>query len=168
MQPHEQADQRVQQSIAEVRDGQSAARQQAAVRQRVVEVARDEEPVAAARAVGDDGDDGRRREPILGEAAQEAVLAQRKAVGQLLDHVGRAVAVGAELDQLDDMAVQTEHRMDVGQIPLVEVDGERQRPHVGVVGRIGRAAAASPSVCLHPCHVSRDFTSSHSASSCVE
>ena len=76
VQPHEQADQRVQQSVAEVRDGQPAARQQAAVRQGVVEVARDEEPVAATRSLGDDGDDGRRREPILGEAAQEAVLAQ--------------------------------------------------------------------------------------------
>ena len=95
-----------------------------------------EEPVSAARAVGDDGDDGRRREPILGEAAQEAVLAHGKAVGQLLDHVGRPVAVSAELDQLDDVAVQTEHRMDVGQGPIVEVDGEGQRPHVGVVGGI--------------------------------
>ena len=137
MQPHEQADQRIQQPIAEVRDGQAAARQQGAVRERVVEVARDEQPVSAARAVGDDGDDRRRREPILGETAQEAVLAQGKAVGQLLDHVGSAVSVGAELHELDDMAVQPEHGVDVRQVPVLEIDAERQRPDVGMVSRVG-------------------------------
>ena len=42
-----------------------------------------------------------------------------------------------ELDQPHDVAVQPEHAVDVGQVPLVEVDGERQRPDVGVVGGIG-------------------------------
>ena len=35
------------------------------------------------------------------------------------------------------MAVQAEHAVDVRQVPVVEVVGERQRPEVRVVRRIG-------------------------------
>ena len=55
VEPHEQADEGVEEAVAEVRDRQPAPRQQRAVRQRVVEVAGDQQAVAVAGALGDDG-----------------------------------------------------------------------------------------------------------------
>ena len=46
VEPHEQADERVEQPVAEVRDREALAGEQVAVRQRVVEVAGDEQAVA--------------------------------------------------------------------------------------------------------------------------
>ena len=83
--------------------------QQPPVRERVVEVPRDQEAVAPARAFGHGSDDVHGREPILGEAPQQTVLPLDEVVGQLLDDVRRAVAAVAELDEPDDVAVQPEH-----------------------------------------------------------
>ena len=58
-------------------------------------------------------------------------------VGQLLDHVGGAVAVSAQLGQPHHVAVQPEHAVQVGQVPVLEVHGERQRRQAGVIGRVG-------------------------------
>ena len=87
-----------------------------------------------------------RRQAVLDEPAQQAVLALGEVVGQLLDDVRRAVAVVAELDEAHDVAVQAEHAVHVRQVPVVEVDGERQRPEVRVVGRIGELQPHRPSV----------------------
>ena len=87
-----------------------------------------------------------RRQAVLDQAAQQPVLAQGEVVGQLLDDVGRAVAVVAQLDEPHDVAVQPEHAVHVRQVPVVEVGGERQGRR-GAGGRPDRrAAVASPAL----------------------
>ena len=86
-------------------------------------------------------DDDDRRQAVLDEAAQQAVLPPGQVVGQLLDDVGRALGALAELDEPHDVAVQAEHAVHVRQVPVVEVGGERQRPEVRMVRRIGELQA---------------------------
>ena len=113
-------------------------------------MAGDQQPVAPTRALGDDADDDDRRQAILDEPAQQAVLALGEVVGELLDDVRRAVAVVAELDEADDVAVQAEHAVHVRQVPVLEVDGERQRPELRMVGGIGELQPHADSLASTP------------------
>ena len=98
-------------------------------------------PSRLAGTVGDDGHDDDRRQAVLDETAQQAVLTAGQAVGELLDDVRRALAALAELDEADHVAVQAEHAVHVREVPLGEVGGERQRPEVRMVRRIGELQA---------------------------
>ena len=107
-------------------------------------MAGDEQPVAVVGARGDDRHDECRRQPVVGQLAQQAVLAQRQVVGELLHDVGRPVPLRAELDEAHDVAVQAEHAVHVRQVPIVEVDRERQQPEVRMVRRIGELQPHRP------------------------
>ena len=87
-----------------------------------------------------------RRQAVVGELAQQPVLALGEAVGQLLDDVRRPVALRPELDEAHDVAVQPEHAVHVRQVPVVEVGGERQQPEVRVVRRIGELQPHRPRI----------------------
>ena len=144
VEPHEQADEGVEQAVAEVRDRQPAPRQQRAVRQRVVEVAGDQQAVAVAGALGDDGDDDRpsaggpRRAPRSRRYSRWA----RWSGSSLTTYDVRWRAV-AELDEPHDVAVQAEHAVHVRQVPVVEV-GRRTAAPRGAGGPTDRRTAAAP------------------------
>ncbi len=104
-------------------------------------MAGDQQAVAVAGSLGDDGHDDHRRQAVLDETAQQAVLTAGQAIGELLDDVRRTLGAIAELDEADDMAVQAEHAVHVREVPLGEVGGERQRPEVRMVRRIGELQA---------------------------
>ena len=73
-------------------------------------------------APGDHGDHLGSGQPDVVELAQQAVLPIGEAIGQLLDHVGDVL----EFDQFHDVAVQTEHGVDVGHLPFGEGEAERE------------------------------------------
>ena len=87
---YEQPDEGVEEALAEIGDAQPATRQQRAVRQRVVEVAGDEQAVPLTGPFGDGGDDVDGRQLVLVQAAQQPVLAEHEMVGKFLDDVGPA------------------------------------------------------------------------------
>ena len=120
---------------------QAAARQQRTVRQRVVEVAGDEQAVTVAGSLRHGGHDIDGWQVVLGEATQQPVLAENEVVGQLLDDVGTAALRLAELDEADDVAVQAGHLVDARQRPLGEVGAERQQAEIGVLGGRGELKA---------------------------
>ena len=130
---HEQPDEGVEESLAEVGDAQSTARQQRSVRQRVVEVAGDEQAVTFTGPLGHCSYDVDGRQVVLGEATQEPVLAQDEMIGQLLDDVRPAALTFAELDETNDVAVQSGHLVNARQRPIGEVGAERQQAEVGVL-----------------------------------
>ena len=129
MEPDEEAGHGVEDALAEVRDGQTATGQQRAVRNRVVEVTRDQHAVDIVRLVGDGGDDLRGRQTEVIEEVQQPVLALDEMVGQFLDDVAHV----AQFDQADDMAVQAEHAVHARQGPVGEPFGEGQTADAGMV-----------------------------------
>ena len=98
MQAREQLDERVQQVRAQV--GDAARREERAVGQRELEVARDQHGVEVVRPAGDDADGLDDRQALAFEPAQQRPLAARRALGQLLERVERAVV----LDESHDVA----------------------------------------------------------------
>ena len=128
MDPGEQHDERVQQAVAEVGDLEPAPHQQRAVRQRVVDVAGDHQPLADG-ALRHDRHHLRSGEAALGDRPQQPVLAVGEVVGQLLHDVAHA----GQLDQLDDVAVETDHAVHVGQRPVLEPLVERKLGDPGVL-----------------------------------
>ena len=137
----EQPDEGVEEALAEIRDAQAAARQQRAVRQRVVEVAGDEQAVSFAGPFGDGGDDVDGRQLVLVEAAQQPVLAEHEVIGKFLDDVGPAAVPLPQLDEADDVAVQPGHLVDARQRPLGEVGAEREQTEVGMLRGRGELQA---------------------------
>ena len=139
--PDQQHDERVEHPVAEIGDLEPATHQQRAIRQRVVEVAGDDDALADG-SLGDDGDHLGGRETVFGDLPQESVLAIGEVVGQLLDDVRDAL----EFDQLHDVTVQAEHAVEVGHLPVLEPPVERQLGQGGVFGRPGHLDSHPPSV----------------------
>ncbi len=85
MEPDEQPDERIEHPIAQERNGQAAPGEEVAIRQRVVEVARDEDAVQRLTVFGLFARDGHHlgsRKAVLGELPQEpAILAKRRSSG---------------------------------------------------------------------------------------
>ncbi len=135
--PHQQDDERVEQAVAEVRDRQAASHQQRPVGERVVEVPGDHQPFAG-RSVGHHRDHLGRRQPVVGDRPQQAVLAVGQLVGQLLDDVRHAF----QFDQLHHVTMKSEHGVHVGHRPRLHRwtrTAARRSPRARPDGRPGHA-----------------------------
>jgi hypothetical protein len=142
METYQEPDQGVEQAFAQVGDGQAAPGQERTVGERVVEVPRDEHAVVAVGFPGEHRDHLGGGQAVLGQLAQQAVLAKGELVGELLDHVRG----GAELDEADDVAVQAEDAVHRRQVPVLERRAERQRRHLRVLRGIGQLQTHEHSV----------------------
>ena len=129
MQAHEQLRERVEQQVE--RRGEDGTRQHEPVRQRVLEVAREQHRLVARAALADDADRLDRRQTELCERAQQPVLALREARRQLLQRVERAVVV----DEADDVPADAARDVDEPRrLPLLERLAPRQVEEVGMSG----------------------------------
>ena len=101
--------------------GHAAAREERPERQRVVEVARDQDRVEVASAVGDDADSLHDGHLVGREGAEQAVLAPRQLDGQLLERVELRSELAVVLDEANDVAVDPAHDLDEPRVlPLLE------------------------------------------------
>ena len=133
MQPDQQAGQRIEQPLAEVRDVHATSRQQDAVGEGVVDVAGDQQAVHVSFTLDDNTHDLGRRHPGVAELAQQAPLALGQVVGQLFDDVRRVAA----LDQAHDVPVQPNDLVQARDRPLAEWVGERPMDQRRVLARLG-------------------------------
>ena len=142
VQAREQLDERVQEVRAQV--GDAAAGEERAVGERVLEVARDQDGVQVVAAAGDDPDRLDDRQALPLEAAQQRPLAARRALGQLLQRVERAVVLDEAHDVAADAADQVDEPL---RLPLLERLAPRQVEEVRMAGardELEVAAASSP------------------------
>ena len=131
---HEQLGERVEQAVAQI--GHARAAEEAAVRQREVEVARDQHGfglvAVGTRALRDDADRLDHRADRIGQLAQHPVLVPREPRGQRLERVDR-LAVAHEAH---DMAVDAARDLDDAlALPL------RERAQPGEIEEVGVARA---------------------------
>ena len=134
MEAHQQSGQRIQQPVTQVWDAQSAAREQHAIRQRIVEVPGDDEPIRLVVAASHQCNGFDRRQAGLGHLLQQFELATGEAIRKLLHDVRRV----AELEQPHDVAVQPADFVQSRKGPVVEAGGERPRDDLGVLGWLGQ------------------------------
>ena len=142
MQARKQLGKRVQQVRAQV--GDAAAREENAIRQRVVEMTRDQRRVELVAARGDDPDRLDDRQTLSLEAPQQRPLAPGRALGELLDGVERAVV----FEEADDVAADpTDQRDEALRLPVLERGAPGQVEEARVARARdqleGRAQAAS-------------------------
>ncbi len=142
MQAREQLGKRVQQVRTQV--GNAAAREENAIRQRVVEMTRDQRCVEVAAARGDDPDRLDDRQTLPLEPAQQRPLAPGRALGELLDGIQRTVV----FEEADDVAADpADDRDEALRLPLLEwgTPGQVEKARVARAGDQleGRAQAAS-------------------------
>ena len=142
MQACKQLGKRVQQVRAQV--GDAAARKENAIRQRVVEMTRDQRRVEIVAARGDDPDGLDDRQTLPLQAPQQRPLAPGRALGELLDGVERAVV----FEEADDVAADpTDQRDEALRLPVLERGAPGQVEEARVARARdqleGRAQAAS-------------------------
>ena len=118
-----------------LRRGEHPAAEDQAVRQREVELARDEDRVELVScrvdALGDDADRLDDGHALLGELAQEPVLALGEALRQLLQRVVRPV----QLDEADDVAADAAREVDEElRGPVLEREAPRKLEERALVG----------------------------------